>query len=155
MHDIQFLPHMDNEQIKKKIFELRERQGLTWADLAARTGAKSYRNILNSLNSPGLTLSTLEKIANALNVPAFELLKPDPDDGTPGPPAPVRLLCPICGGRLILQPETKQRRTDGTAPAVFYDQTQTTGQNDSRQDRTGDDNSATNKAPDETGKIFY
>jgi len=149
---------MDNEQIKKKIFALRERQGLSWADLAAKTGAKSYRNILNSLNSPGLSLATLEKIATALNVPAFELLKPDQDNTTQGPPAPVRLLCPICGGRLIITQEAQHRRTDGTAPAVFSNQTpgqndntQETNESDSRQDNSTTTGEETN---DETGNLF-
>lgn len=72
---------MDNETIKKKLFALREEKGLSWADLATKAGYKSYRNILNAMNSPGLTLSTLDKIARALDIQVFELLKPDQDKG--------------------------------------------------------------------------
>ena len=154
MPDIQKYVNMDNETIKKKIFALRERQGLSWADLATRTGAKSYRNILNSLNSPGLTLATLEKIATALNVQAYELIKPDdtPGAGCQAYPTPARLSCPLCGGSLIIAPE---RQNAGTAPAVF------TGPQEGPQARqhnggaqAHDDSSETQNQPESKTTLF-
>ena len=110
---------MDNETIKKKLFALREEKSLSWADLATKAGYKSYRNILNALNSPGLTLSTLDKIAHALDIQVFELLKPDQDtDRQPAPSLPV-VRCPICGGRLTVRIEPDDRHQETPAPAVL------------------------------------
>lgn len=95
---------MDNENIKKKIFALRKAQGLSWADLAAKCGQKDYRNILNALNSPGLSLSTLGKLANALNIEPWELLKPDDitqeDTQHDTQQIGTSFKCPACGAIL-------------------------------------------------------
>lgn len=100
---------MDNETIKKKIFALRQAQGLSWADLAQKTGQKSYRNIVNALNSQGLTLRTLERLAKALDCKPWQLLQEDNETNNPEPIAP-RIICPHCGKNIYLctSPEPRQ-----------------------------------------------
>lgn len=97
---------MDVETIKKKFLALRKKQGLKWADLAAAAGVNDYHKIINLLNSPGLTLATLEKLSKLVNVQPWQLLKPDDDSqGHDSPAGPV-VICPRCGAPLQLSIQT-------------------------------------------------
>ena len=82
---------LDLETIKANFNALRKEQGLSWADLAAKAGVSDYHRIANNLNTKGLTLATLEKLATLVNVEPWELLKP---------PTPIKqkfTICPHCG----------------------------------------------------------
>jgi len=102
----QFYAHMDNEAIKKKFYSERRKQGLSWADLAQKAGVSDYRKIANLLNSPGLTLATLARLADLVNLQPWQLLKPDDDSSSDSPEQnqapPVLARCPICGAALAL-----------------------------------------------------
>ena len=109
---------MDVETIKKKFLALRKKQGLKWADLAAAAGVNDYHKIINLLNSPGLTLATLEKLSKLVNVQPWQLLKPDDNSqGHDSPAGPV-VICPRCGAPLLLSiqtsPDAGQPAEDGT-----------------------------------------
>lgn len=98
---------MDNEAIKKKFYSERRKKGLSWADLAQKAGVSDYRKIANLLNSPGLTLATLARLADLVNLQPWQLLKPDDDSTTDSPEqnqaAPVLARCPICGAALAVK----------------------------------------------------
>lgn len=65
------------EILRKNLKRLRERQRLTQQDLAERAGIDyKYAQRIEAGHWPGLRLKTIEKLAEALGVPAWQLLKP-------------------------------------------------------------------------------
>lgn len=100
---------MDLENIKKNFYYYKDKQGLTWPDLAAKAGIKSYTQIINYFNKPGLTLASLEKLANLVNVDPWQLLKPTPEANTST--RPNIIACPYCGKLLTLQAATQDDTT--------------------------------------------
>lgn len=92
---------MDNKVIKKNFLEARRKEGLSWANLEVKAGIKSYRNILNALNSPGLSLATLERLARLVNLSPADLLKEDeptdPRKAQQTDRQTFRVACPHCG----------------------------------------------------------
>ena len=111
---------MDINENIKTICKIR---GISFADLAARLNIT--RQTLYKQSTGAAQLSTVERIATALNVPAWIILHPAPaaallqirtgqvpgpedrtsqgDTNQAGQIQAARLLCPICGGRLQIQ----------------------------------------------------
>ena len=105
--------------INENIKTLCKIRGISFADLAARLNIT--RQTLYKQSTGAAQLSTVERIATALNVPAWIILHPAPAAAlvqirtgqVPGPAEDrtsqgdtnqaARLLCPICGSRLQIQ----------------------------------------------------
>ena len=103
--------------------------GTSFADLANRLNIT--RQTLYRQSAGAVQLSTLERIAKALNVPPFVLLHPAPlaafrqyrtgtQDRTPT--ARVVFICPSCGARLEVIRTTAPE--EGPRPASCQDQDQ-------------------------------
>ena len=124
--------HMDNETIKKNFAEARKQEGLSWADIAQKAGVKDYHTIANLFNSPGMTLATLRRLAELVNLQPWQLLKPSEDIGTQDddqtagtlpdehdrpkmkPGQSAVLNCPLCGSRInVLLYKRDDSQTDG------------------------------------------
>lgn len=126
---------MDINENIKTICKIR---GISFADLAARLNIT--RQTLYKQSTGAAQLSTVERIATALNVPAWIILHPAPaaalvqirtgqvpgpedrtsqgDTNQAGTIQAARLLCPICGSRLQIQ----IRQDEGRAPSNDPDQ---------------------------------
>ena len=79
-----------------RIKELLKNRGLTLAELSEQIGMKSA-NLSVALSEKGNpTITTLEKIATALNVPISELFDQ---------PAIDIVNCPYCGGKIKVSKE--------------------------------------------------
>ena len=92
---------MDLQVIKKNFSHYRELKGLSWADLAAKAGVTNYQSIFNRINGKGLTLASLEKLANLVDCEPYELLKPFDQDTTKQPIEPI-IFCPHCNKPIYL-----------------------------------------------------
>ena len=119
------------------------RQGIRYADLADRLNIT--RQTLHAQGTGAPSLSSIEKIARALNIEPWKLLHPDPAS-IETPPAPS-LCCPICGGRLTVRIEPADQPQTGQAasiapgqPSPFYE---------SRTDSASQDT-----PPAQPGKLF-
>ncbi len=112
-------------------------RGIKYADLADRL--KITRQSLHAQGTGAPSLSSIEKIAAALEVPAWKLLHPDPR--TLEAPPVLSLPCPLCGGRLkvTIQPAEQDDQTQA-GPAVTTSKMDR--HNDSRQETTGDRSSS-------------
>lgn len=119
--------------INENIKTLCKIRGISFADLAARLNIT--RQTLYKQSTGAAQLSTVERIASALHVPAWIILHPTPAAAlvqirtgqVPGPEdrtgqgdtnQAARLLCPICGSRLQIQ----IRQDEGRAPSNDPDQ---------------------------------
>lgn len=138
---------MDINENIKTICKIR---GISFAQLANRLNIT--RQTLYKQSTGAAQLSTVERIASALQVPAWIILHPAPaaaliqirtgqvpgpsqdDTNQAGTIQAARLLCPICGGRLQIQ----IRQDEGPAPS-----------NDPDQDSDGQ-NAGTIKGQDQT-----
>ena len=89
---------MDVETVKKNFYDLRREKGLSWAEIAAAAGVDDYHKITNLLNSAGITLASINKLADALKVDPRELIKPADEEKKPG------FVCPYCGRPLAIVP---------------------------------------------------
>jgi len=101
---------MDNEVVKKKFLQYKAEKGLKWADLAAAAGVANYQSILNRLNTPGLTLATLEKLAALVGCQPWELIKPDDTTQQDHQQAPA-IICPHCGQIIIIHATAPQENS--------------------------------------------
>ena len=103
-------PKMDKEIIKKNFYHYKESKGLTWQDLTKAAGVKSYTQIINYLNKPGLTLASLEKLAAILNIEPWQLLRPQEATTKEH----TIIICPHCGNLLSIRAAKVQ--TDNNTP---------------------------------------
>lgn len=78
--------------MKFRIKEILKEQNLLQKDLAEKMGV-SLQNVKLMLNKPSLTTATLEKVAEALDVPVWQLLVA-PQEMEPN------CTCPNCGTSL-------------------------------------------------------
>lgn len=101
---------MDNEIIKKNFYEARRIKGLSWATLTQKAGIQDYHKITNILNSPGLSLASLERLAKLVECEPWELLKPiEPTPQEQPEPTTQTAICPHCGKPIQLcKPEPTQ-----------------------------------------------
>ena len=78
-----------------RIKEVAKEKGISLSSLASMVGITqpNMSNIANNKNKP--SLDTLEKIANALNVPITELFSKG-----------ISVTCPHCGGIISIKIET-------------------------------------------------
>ena len=93
---------MGLEIIKKNFDYYREKQGIKIDDFAAMIGIK--RQSLYSYFKKNVTVENLARVANALNVEPWQLLKPIEDEMKPNSPV---IACPHCGKLIYLNPATK------------------------------------------------
>jgi len=96
---------MDIETVKKNFYELRRQKGLSWAEICEAAGIDDYHKITNVLNSGGITLASICRLANALKVDPRELLRPE-NDGTKR----NNIVCPYCGKplQITISPENEK-----------------------------------------------
>lgn len=99
---------------------------------------KITRQSLHRFLTGSPNLETVRRIADALQVPPFLLLHPDPipalqawnarkdSDQADGRPEVLRLLCPVCGGRL--QVEIRPDDSSGQDQQQPDDQTTSAGE---------------------------
>lgn len=96
---------------KYNVKRLLKAGGITQKELARKLGV-SASNLQYYMNG-NITISTLEKIAGALGVPAWELLKNPGEQNTPNPGEPsttkpreanpeTATICPHCGKALTI-----------------------------------------------------
>ena len=115
--------------INKNIKLLCSARGITFAQLADRLNIT--RQTLYRQSTGAAQLSTVEKIATALQVPAWIILHPAPlaalrqirtgqvttasqdQDSTTGQTSPAVLHCPICGGRIKIQIRRETDQDEG------------------------------------------
>lgn len=102
----------------KNIKLLCKARGITFAELAARLNES--RQTLHRQTTGNPTTGTLERIAAALQVPAWIILHPAPlaalqagrfaaiEDQT-GTPAPALVFCPVCKNPLTIQAARSQQ----------------------------------------------
>ena len=101
---------MDTQTIKKNFLDLKEIQGLSWADLAQKAGVTNYQTIFNRLNGKGLTIASLEKLANLVNCEPYQLLKPqEPQDKTNDY---LFISCPHCSKKIYINIEKKPNQQE-------------------------------------------
>ena len=105
---------MDIEDVKKNFDEIRRAKGLKIDEICASLGGITRQALYNYMKN-GATLATLNKIAAALGVEAWQLLKPqDEQTNTTGQAAPI--MCPYCGKPLILTASKPETNEDTTNP---------------------------------------
>ena len=101
--------------------------GITLGELATRL--QITRQTLHAITTTPATVKSLEKIAAALNVPAWKLMHPDPasleDNAGPG------FICPRCGTRLIVTaaPDASRPESDNHHPDALQDEATQAGEN--------------------------
>lgn len=83
--------------IKANVVRLLQEQGKTQLDLCKSLGVTTQS--LQYYFKANLTLSNLQKIADALNVEPWQLLKPVESSSDPQRP---QLVCPHCGYPLTI-----------------------------------------------------
>ena len=93
-------------------------QGKNLDDLAAALNV-SRMQVYRYLNG-NITLSNLQRLAAALNIPPSKLLEEGPEADNPGPipaglPAVLSIICPSCREQIYLN--VRQTRNPGPAPA--------------------------------------
>ena len=113
----QIQPQMDKEVIEKNFQRIRRKKGLTWAQIATRAGVKNYQTITNLLQrNNSITISTLERLANILEVDFRNLLEdetnttPDQDQRQQQKTKPKKevktklcCICPNCRKEITIQ----------------------------------------------------
>ena len=80
-----------------KIKQALKSKGLTYADLAAKLGI-SEQSIKQTINRDSISTSTLERIAQAIDVPAWTLIADAPNT-VPG----TSIVCPHCGKPIAIE----------------------------------------------------
>lgn len=80
-----------------KIKQALKSKGLTYADLAAKLGI-SEQSIKQTINRDSISTSTLERIAQAIDVPAWTLIADAPNT-VPG----TLIVCPHCGQPITIE----------------------------------------------------
>ena len=147
--------------IKNAVKQIGSEQKRTFAQLA--NDLQITRQTLHRFLTGAPTLATVEKIANALQVPPFILLHPAPlaalrewnrhqDHTGPGPAASVTAVCPVCHTRLFVT----IRATDDTGrPSSMEPDAHTTPDDRTSNSRTeeGQTNGPKDKGPEEM-KLF-
>ena len=78
---------------KERVNELLKERNMSGVIVAGRLGISSAA-FYSQLNNP--TLQSMERVAGALGVPVYELLREGPGDGGP------RFHCPHCGCEIEL-----------------------------------------------------
>lgn len=86
------------EVFAQRAREVMAREGLTLQEVARRAGV-SHAAVHGWLTLNDVRLSTLRKLAAALGVEPYELLKPVQDQGEAAQDqgAAARIICPHCG----------------------------------------------------------
>lgn len=91
---------MEIEVIKKNFDEIRRDKGLRIEDICADLGGISRQALYNYMKG-GMSLNTLARIAAALGVDPWELLKPVDDDNNEQNKLP-QIICPHCGKAITI-----------------------------------------------------
>ena len=108
---------MDIENVKKNFDRIRRAKGLKIDEICVSLGGITRQAVYNYMKT-GATLSTLNKIAGALDVETWELLKPD----TTKPTNTAKLICPHCNKLLFVA--IAQKETDAQTQAAEAEQTE-------------------------------
>ena len=74
-----------------KIKQALKSKGLTYSDLASKLGV-SEQSVKQTINRDSISTSTLERIAQAIDVPAWTLIA-----DAPNAMAGTQVVCPHCG----------------------------------------------------------
>lgn len=92
---------MDIEDVKKNFDEIRRAKGLKIDEICASLGGITRQALYNYMKT-GATLATLNKIAGALDVETWQLIKPRNEDEQSTTEQPARIICPHCGKPLFI-----------------------------------------------------
>lgn len=96
---------MDSNEVKKNIEKIRQDKGIKIENICADLNItrQAWYNYL----AGGFSLATLNKLAAALHVETYELLKPSEEQTTQIEPTNVNtIICPDCGAIITLNPTT-------------------------------------------------
>lgn len=83
--------------MKHRIKEILKERGITQKEFADMLGT-SLPNIKSMVSSQNLSMSTLNNVAKALNIDAYNLLAPDT-------PPENSITCPHCGKKIRFEKE--------------------------------------------------
>ena len=78
----------------ERIKQVLKSKGLTYAELATRMGV-SEQSVKQTMNRESVSTTTLQRIAEAIGVPAWTLVDDAPENLPNGDASP--LVCPHCG----------------------------------------------------------
>ncbi len=93
---------MEIEVIKKNFDDLRKAKGLKIEEVCAKLGGITRQALYNYMRG-GISVKSLSKLADALGVESWQLLKPATEDSTPSETEPGKdyeIICPHCGGKI-------------------------------------------------------
>lgn len=84
----------------ERIKQVLKSKGVTYAELASRMGL-SEQSIKQTINRESVSTTTLQRIAAAIDVPAWTLLDDAPDSISNFNDSP--LVCPHCGKAITVE----------------------------------------------------
>lgn len=84
----------------ERIKHILKSKGVTYAELASRMGL-SEQSIKQTINRDSMSTATLQRIASAIDVPAWMLLDDAPEDPSNMDVSP--LVCPHCGKAITVE----------------------------------------------------
>lgn len=90
-----------------RIKEILKEKGMTQQELAERLGV-SYQSIKQTLNATSVTTGTLERIANILDVPMWQLFA-SPYEVNSIPTNDLKIICPHCNKGISLKINIKDK----------------------------------------------
>lgn len=92
--------------IKENVRYILERKGMTQAELGRKMGL-TKQDVYAFLNREGITLTTMRKFAEALEVPVEMLVSETPLSVRYDIPTVTEITCPCCGEKISLIAKAK------------------------------------------------
>ena len=83
----------------EKIKQVLKSKGITYAELASKMGL-SEQSIKQTINRSSVSTSTLQRIADVIEVPAWTLIDNAPDQFTSNK---TNFVCPHCGKPITIE----------------------------------------------------
>lgn len=90
-----------------RIKEILKEKGMTQQELAEKLGV-SYQSIKQTLNATSVTTGTLEKIANILDVPMWQIFA-SPEEVNNNLANDLKIICPHCNKSISLKIGVKDK----------------------------------------------
>lgn len=82
----------------EKIKQVLKSKGITYAELASKMGL-SEQSVKQTINRASVSTSTLQRIADAIEVPAWTLIDNAPEQ----PSNSTNIVCPHCGKPITIE----------------------------------------------------
>ena len=83
----------------ERIKQVLKSKGITYAELASKMGL-SEQSIKQTINRSSVSASTLQRIADAIEVPAWTLIDNAPDQHSSNN---TNIVCPHCGKPITIE----------------------------------------------------